>query len=224
MRQAVRDAFAAFSRPLEGWCNWPYLDEEGYVTTGMGDLIDPMSLSLVLPWQFRGSGAPATRVQVATDWARVKALQAYRKEGGYSSVFKDSAVLVLSDAGIEILSSMKLDGNDTYLAASFPGYINWPADAQLALNSMAWALGRAFRPEFPRFAAAVDALDFQTAAGKLGDANVDVTCRGQAWMEDSANPGLRRRNVENKVLFQNAAIIVAGKLDCDTLYFPRSLG
>jgi hypothetical protein len=223
MLPSVRNAFTNFTIPLEGYTRWMYIDILGLVSCAEGDLIDPLSLAVTLPWVMKGSNVPATKLQVVAEWNRVKALQAHRKEGGGSPTFRDSAELVLSDAGISILVDQRLDANDSYLTKSFPTFSDWPADAQLALHSMAWAMGPAFRPMFPKFSASVDKMDFAAAAGPPGNPVLDPSCRGQAWMEDATNPGLRVRNLDNRVLFANAAVVMKLKMDPDVLYWPKVL-
>ena len=44
-----------------------------------------------------------------------------------------------------------------------------------------------------------------TCAGPEGDASADPSCRGEAWLNDTGNPGLRPRNMANKILFENAS-------------------
>jgi hypothetical protein len=58
VRESVRAYFPILTAPLEGVCTWPYLDSRGLVTTGIGDLVDPIELALPLPWH-RADGSPA---------------------------------------------------------------------------------------------------------------------------------------------------------------------
>jgi hypothetical protein len=238
MLPAVRNGFLSFSLPLEGMCNYLYLDDLGLITTGLGDLCDPMSLALALPWQVGDSTVPATRMQIIAEWNRVKGLQQYKNAGGGSPIFKNSAELHLSEGGIALLVDQRLEMNDKYLSKSFPTFVNWPADAQLGLHSMSWACGPGLRPEFPHFSASVDKYDFASAAGPAGDPNANFAARGQSWMKDSVphavdaqhphgeaitNAGLRKRNLENRILFQNAVVVMRDKMDEDTLYWPKAL-
>lgn len=239
MLPSVRNAFSSFTTIFEGATRWLYLDRLGFCTTALGDLADPISLAVSLPWVLRGSNVPATRLQIIAEWNRVKAMQAHAGEGGgYGSIFERTAVLWLTPDGVNTIVDRKLDENDKYLTKSFPGFAEWAADAQLGLHSMAWAMGPAFRPRYPHFAAAVDALDFQTAAGPPGDAT-DPRFRGQAWMNtdhrivpvDAKHPygevvvdeGQRKRNLATKTCYQNAVVVLRDKMDEDTLYWPQAL-
>lgn len=235
MRPAVEHSFTAFTSPLEGVTNFAYLDIKGLVTTAIGCLVDPVEAFLGLPWIRKGTGLPAGIDEQAAEWHRVKALTALAPHGG--GAFKSSAQLLLTIAGVEALVQRRLGLDDDYLNDIFPLYYQWPADAQLGLLSMAWAMGPAFH--FPLFAADSTRWDFAAAAGPLGDADKDPSKRGDAWMENNylpgknpANPGLHARNLANKVLFQNAAVVMktdvfsgagATPLNRDTLYWPHVL-
>jgi GH24 family phage-related lysozyme (muramidase) len=66
MKTAVAAIFPTFTERFEGHCTFLYCDVKGLVTTGRGNLVDPMSLALPLPWQIDGS--PATEAQVVDAW------------------------------------------------------------------------------------------------------------------------------------------------------------
>lgn len=180
-----------------------YLDVLGLVTTGIGNLIDTPDDALSLEW-LRSDGSVATRREVAAEWTAVKARKDLAQRGG--GAFKAITRLRLSDAGLHDLFNRTLDRMARQLATRFPGFDDWPADAQLATISMAWACGPAFR--FPKLAAALNAGDFATAA---------VECK----MNEAGNPGLKPRNAANRLLYENAAAVVARDLDPELLYWPN---
>jgi hypothetical protein len=91
--------------------------------------------------------------------------------------------------------------------APFKNFAQWPADAQLALLSMAWAMGPGGPPQFKNMAAACEKLDFDTAAAQ---------CR----MDETGNPGVVPRNKADKLLFENAAAVVAAAMDYSVVYYP----
>ena len=191
MQAAVRNAWCDFNRVFEGWVSWMYLDVKGLVTTGMGNLIDPMSAALTLPW-VDGGGTPADQDAMAAEWQAVKNNVALAQQG--AQIAKEVTSLRLGDADIEALVLDKLDHNESILKAysAFANFDTWPADAQLGLLSMAWAMGPGFGPSFPHFAQAVSAGDFATAAG-------------DCQMNASGNPGLVPRNAANRQAFLLAA-------------------
>lgn len=189
MRDVVRAAFPSFTDKFEGKLSFMYLDVLGLVTTGRGNLIDPMPAALVLPWKQALTGGLATRDQVVQEWNRVKGLQGIRLHGG--GVFGKLTVLRLSPQDIDDLTFSKLDEMWAHLLGRFPDLEDWPADAQLALVSMAWAMGPAFR--FPVFESCAHVRDWAGAARECG-------------MNAIGNPGLIPRNAANRTLFMNAAL------------------
>ncbi|MCL2726676.1 MAG: hypothetical protein FWD69_19830 [Polyangiaceae bacterium] len=213
MRTSVANAFVPFTVPLEWVVPWMYLDIKGLVTVGIGNLIDGMSgnderdlvPALVLPF-VRSDGSPATSTEIASAWRAVKSHKELAKQG-YKAAEKFTSIR-LTDDGIRQVVLGKLAQNDKALSARYTDWASWPADAQLGVLSMAWAMGPAFK--FPRFDAAVRSLDFIGAAS-------------ECTINESGNPGVKPRNVRNRVLFRNAARVISERLDPDTLYWPTDL-
>lgn len=205
MRLSVRDAFVGFTAPLEGVVPWMYADVKGLVTTAIGNLIDPIQYALPLPWLHQ-DGSAASRDEIAAEWLRVKqdpnaARRGHRYTEGITRLRLDAA-------GVDLVVSRKLAQNAQHLKARFPEWDEWPADAQLATLSMAWACGPAFR--FPRLEAELRARRFDMAAGEC---HIDTT----------GNPGIVPRNRANIALYRNAAKVVAYKLDPEGLIWPEVL-
>lgn len=209
MKDSVRDAFLAFTKPLEGVISFLYQDVKGLVSIGIGNLVDPIQLAMTLPLVRTSDGQPATRNEIAAEWAKIKALPD-GAAGGWRAAAR-VVTLHLTDDGINDMVLNKLAENDRYIAARFPQYESWPADAQLGVMSMCWAVGPAFQADWPRFTASLREQDWRTAA---------VEC----FMPEAATiSGLRPRNKADELLFSNAAEVVARQLDPDRLYWPRDL-
>ncbi len=191
MQPAVRAAWRPFNEPLEGLTSWMYLDIKGFVTTGMGNLIDPVSLALQLAW-FDSTGAQASEATVRAEWHNIKNNLALAHQGAQAA--RAVATLHLDDAGIDTLVQQMLDKDEQILRATpaFADFDQWPADAQLGLLSMAWALGPGFAPKFPHFAQACAARDFTQAATECAISTV-------------GNPGVIRRNAADRQAFIFAA-------------------
>jgi hypothetical protein len=208
MQQSVRDQFAYFSAGFESRVPVMYLDIKGLVTTGIGNLIDPMSAALVLPWRDCRSNVLVSRDEIAVEWERVKALQSHSED--HTSFWISTAQLRLSTADIDVLVMAKLEEFEAALKARlcFAAWESWPADAQLGTLSMAWAMGPAFN--YPHFEAACRARDFSTAAA-------------ECFIPDATNPGLAPRDKANLQLFTNAAAVEKDALDPAILYYPRAL-
>ena len=191
MQSAVRSAWRRFNEPLEGLTNWMYLDIKGLVTTGMGNLIDPVEAALRLTWH-AGDGTTATPDAVRHEWSRIKSNLALAHLGAQAA--RRVATLLLDAADIDTLIIDKLDHDEAILKANpaFAAFDDWPADAQLGLLSMGWAMGPGFGSRFPRFSTACAAGDFTTAAR---DCAISTT----------GNPGVARRNAANRQAFLLAA-------------------
>lgn len=206
MRPSVERAFLGYTGPLEGRVTHFYLDTKGLVTIAFGNLVDPLSYALSLPMR-RPDGSRATRDEIAADWTRIKNDASLARLGHRAAA--RVARLRLDDDGISLVVAGKLEQVDAQLAARFDGWPTWPADAQLATLSLAWACGAGFR--FPRLETAARALDFATCA---------LEC---TISEDGGNASLHRRNIAQRTLYRNAARVVRDGLDRDVLFWPRDL-
>lgn len=208
MRQAVRSYFPKFTEDFEGRCAYLYLDYEGLVTTGEGNLVDPIEGALGLPWIKPGIG-PASEADVRAEWTRVKSAQAHDR--GPLAYWKNTARIYLSEPDIDALVWSVLGKLETALLSvpAFHSFASWPADAQLGLLSMGWAMGvTRIVEEFPHFQAACSDRRFLTAAN-------------ESHMDDATNPGLKPRNAANFILFTNADRVAQRGLDPEPLYYPK---
>jgi len=158
---SIRVAFPGLVTTWEGRIPWPYKDsrkgpageDASLVTIGIGCLADPLSLGLAC-------GIPAD------EWERVKALPG----GHYAAFYRGSCAL--SEQQVDALAQRRLDELWALVEQRWPAAGSWPAKAQLAVCGMGWAVGVGDeRPglassEWPRFAAALDAQDWATAAAE----------------------------------------------------------
>jgi GH24 family phage-related lysozyme (muramidase) len=214
MYPSVSSRFRAFNEPLEGVVKFMYLDIKGLVTIGVGNLIDPIGAALALPFKFKGTGMPASRADIEAEWNLLKGKPELAQKGHRACA--PLTKLELDDATIDKLVSTRLQQNEAFLKKQkpFKEFDKWPADAQLALLSMAWAMGPGFAGGWPKFSAACEKMDFDAAA---------ENCQ----MSEAGNPGVAPRNRADKLLFQNAAAVIAGEADGfyerPTLYYPQVL-
>lgn len=227
----VIKAWAKFNTPNEGYLDYMYTDAIGLVTTGMGNLIDsdkgwtpaegakvahtgvnPPAAALALPWLHRSSGAPASSSEIASAWSQVKAAWPGRSSTGCAGMTD----LYLEKTAIDTLIQAKLEANQDVLLKMFPSMASWPADAQMAIHSMGWAMGTG-DPNNPnsgiasfkqlRTALCASPPDFATAANQ---------CHMQGV-------GIDQRNNENKQMFLNAADVQAKGADPSNIYFPGAV-
>jgi GH24 family phage-related lysozyme (muramidase) len=186
MRAFALAAFPEFSARFEGRVPFLYLDVEGLVTCGVGNLVDPISACLPLPWQI--DGRPATQQEIGDQWTRVKGAIQLEKRGG--GAFLSVTTMRLTDDAIDDLVRTRAAQMNAVLVQRFPAFEDFPADAQLALMSLAWACGPDFR--FPKLVVAVLAGDWST-------------CATECQMNVAGNPGLVPRNAANAALFRAAS-------------------
>jgi GH24 family phage-related lysozyme (muramidase) len=215
VRASVDEAFVRFSSLFEGVVRSMYTDILGLVTVAIGDLIDPIEAALGLPF-VHADGTPASRDEIAAAWHAVK-----NDKNGPRLGWRYTATLTtirLTDAGVLEVVERKLQQNEADLRRRFPDFENWPADAQLATHSMAWACGAGFR--FPRLAAALQARDFELAAKEC---HIDTDGPDHIPNTGDDNNGVKPRNAANVVLYMNAARVQAWKLDPDELHYPNAL-
>lgn len=201
MRQSVKDAFIEFSTKFEGCVPFMYLDIKGLVTCAIGNLVDPIETVAGVPF-VNEDGSDCSWSEIAEAWNAVKSRQDMAHRGGMA--FADVTKIRLTPDGIKHVVFWKLHQLVDVLSSRFPWFVYWPADAQLGLISMAWAMGPHFK--FHNFQSAAMAQDW-------------LDCAKECHMDDAQNPGLRPRNRANKILFTNAHYAK----DRTILYYPQEL-
>jgi len=213
VKQIVVNSFPAFSTKFEGHTNKMYADSKHFVTTGVGNKIDPIDQALVLPWKHESDGSPVSQDDISFAWHIIKS----GPGGSYGSQAKLTNIY-LTDADVAKLVSDHMAMDHSYLSSEYPNYHSWPADAQLALHSISWAWGPAFAHVWGdlgnAFKAAVNSNvpDFAKAADVMTQASQH---------EESINPGIVPRNVANRTLFSNAHNVVASNSDPNSLFYPN---
>lgn len=205
MWPSVREAFTAFTMPLEGSVPCMYLDTHAppLVTAAIGCLADPVSLALPMPWLI--DGRPATRAEVLADFQLLKA----RPELAHQHWRAAMAVTRcrLDDAGIAAVVAQRLAQMETELRRWFVNWDRFPADGQMACFGIAWACGAGFPRTFTAFRAKADAQDWAGA-------------QAQAHIRTDGNPGIVPRNAQVALCCANAAASVAQGLPSETLFWP----
>ncbi len=216
MHPAAISAWYPFIKRHEGEIAFMYLDTKGLVTTGIGNLIDPISLAVPIPFQFKANnrhkvaaGKMATHQEIETEWKFLKnhTNKAAFIRGGARAIEPETS-LELNAANRQNLFNAKSASNERKLVNHFPDFHAWPADAQIGLMAMAWGLGPGFPPKWPKFTKACKAQDFDAAA-----ANSSI----RTWRKE--------RNDDSVRLFENAARVVKnpGVYDGAVFYYPDML-
>jgi GH24 family phage-related lysozyme (muramidase) len=190
MHQSVLDIFPKFTSEFEGRVSWMYLDIKGLVTIGLGCLIDPQVMAGHLPFVRLQDKQPASATEICLEWTRIKKMKDLAQKGHLAA--RKHCILRLLEKDIDNLARYRLLENEKILHLAFPKWPTFPADAQLALNSMAWAMGAFFFRKWPKLMKNINEGRFDLAA---------TNCA----MRTEGNPGLIPRNKANKKLFLSAA-------------------
>lgn len=190
MKPSVEAVFPTFTAKFEGRIPYMYLDVLGLVTIGLGCLIDPESLARGLPFVGRRTGKRVPPEVISVEWHNIKAATHLAKQG--HSAASRIATLCLEESAIDDLARARLRSTEDFLKRTLTNFESWPADAQLATLSMAWAMGAGFAKKFPGWTKAALAQDW-------------ATCAKQCLMRTTGNPGLVPRNKANVAHFTAAA-------------------
>lgn len=205
MHTSVSEAFVRFSTPLEGCVQSLYADIKQLLTVGIGCLVDPVSLALPLPWVLP-DGSRANQSEIAAQWRAVKA-QAERLSRLHWKYAAPLSTMRLTDEGVLEVARGRLLANEKILRGYFPQFDLFPADAQLGIFSMAWAVGAGFPATFGNFRAAANAQNWTSAIAACG-------------IRTEGNPGIVPRNSQNRLCFANAAAVLAQGLPIAELHWP----
>lgn len=212
MHKEVKSEFRAVSEMWEGVINHMYLDIKGLVTIGIGNLIEPINLALALPFEFKKGFNPVTQKDIREEWNLVKSRKDLAYKGAKAA--ENTTKLILTDEGINLLFSNTLKKFEEELKKIFKEFELFPADAQMALFSMFWALGPVQFGKYKYLITECKKMNFDFAANN---------CK----MNEKGNAGLIKRNIGNKLMFQNAAAVKAGETagfsDIERLYYPETL-
>jgi len=211
MHPSGRAAWHSFSEPLEGRVYALYCDVFGLVTTGVGNLVDPVHAAIGLPWK-RPDGTLASETEIRTQWQRVKD-DSQRLRKMHHRYAAELTTIRLTDEDVDDIVARKLDSNERTLERYFPAFASFPADAQLGILSMAWAVGPAFAEKFPLFTHSANAGKWWDCAtqGKIREHGADGTY----------NAGIVPRNKANRLCFENASGVVAHRTDPSVLHWPN---
>ncbi len=145
----------------EGDIHHLYLDNKGLVTVGIGNLVSSAAAAEDLPFVNKGTGAPATREQIAAAFQAVSQLPKGRHAPAYSS----ATDVRLPEHTVRQLASERLDNEFLPgLRRLFPGFDKFPAAAQRALVDMSYNLGIEGLGRFHDLRKACESGDWQGAA------------------------------------------------------------
>lgn len=208
MKASVVGYFRRYTIAFEGDVPWMYQDIKGLMTVANGNLIEPMSEAKKLPFRWRSTRVAAVPSEIEQEWTRIKSDPTLATAGHRAA--GRIAQLELSDGAIGELVRNRLMTNEIAIARHpfFASWQNWPADAQLGVMSMAWAVGVSkLLAAFPKFLAAAREMDF---AG----------CARECTISEAGNPGVKPRNEAQRVCFSHAERVIEKDLDREYLNYP----
>lgn len=211
MHESVPKAWVTFNTPLEGMFRGMYPDVKGLITTGMGNLIDPLPYALALPWELPG-GIPCPKETTSFAFHELKKDPRCKTHSAKFFLALPYNNMRLSMAEVEKLIVGKLEQNDTAMKKRFADWEDRPADAQLAVHSMAWAMGPAFFAKFPKFTKAFMAKDYLAACRPVGKwpwGDTKYECDMKPDVDDDGQPTgtIPERNRRSRQLLTNAAYV-----------------
>lgn len=190
-RASVVNSFIPWSSPFENYTTFPYTDAEGLVTVGLGNMIDamvpgqikhkncgygtrtpcgqatPTSKALSLPWQ-GGS--------IALDWQKLKA----QWPGVQSNACERITSARLPKSAIDQIIHDQLVYNEKDILHLLPNFGAAPSDAQMAVHSMAWAMGTGNLATFKSFLDSLRAENYADAAAQSHMQGVGIDIRNLA--------------------------------------------
>ena len=205
MRPSVRSVIQRFTDGFEGDVPHMYKDKAkpvGFVTVGRGNKIDPFTdlTAARIDW-VRPDGSTPTPSEISSAWLRVKGAPPERcEEGGNSAYFQNLTSIRATPESLQRLFDRRLGINEAIIAEWFgDAWETFPAPAQLACHSMAWAGGPYIFHGYPSLTACCKAGNWAEldADGKvIGGAAAE--CHMKGW-------GIEARNAKNIALFVQAA-------------------
>lgn len=207
MKIAVQGAFRKFNEQFEGVVPYMYLDVRGLVTVGVGNLIDPIEEAVQVPFRWKSDRRLATREEISGEWRSIKR-QPLLASAGHRSAARVTQLEVADEDIGELIRERLLANVEALLKRpTFNAWNDMPADAQMAVLSMAWAVGVNGLSKFPKLLMAIARKDYIEAAVESEISTV-------------GNPGIKPRNAANFLLFTNAAKVIELKRDREILFYP----
>jgi hypothetical protein len=219
------DQYHDFSAPMEGRVNGMYCDILGLITCAVGNLIDtrtagtyPTALVEAIRWTL-ADGTRAPLDVVRADWWKLKQNAAHYARLHWKYALAATRCRLAEDE-IDRIVRERLAINEEAMRKAFGAeWDAFPADAQLVVMSMCWAVGTGWIQKFPRFAELVKAQDWQRAAAFDDPKNPKGNWPGK--IREAGNPGIVPRNLKNRFCLLNAALVKANGMPVEKLCWPE---
>jgi GH24 family phage-related lysozyme (muramidase) len=145
---------------FEGRIHWMYLDTDGNVTVGVGEMLPTSADALHLPFLCQNAQL-ATPAEIVAQFDAVKRMEPGLKPLAY----RRFESLLLADADIDAALRATLSRCAGELSALFPDFHEFPDAAKVALLDMRFNLGLTrLRKEYPHFCSSVGQHRWDVAA------------------------------------------------------------
>ena len=182
---------------FEGTVPWFYLDTEGFVTVGTGNMVPNVDAALMLPLR-DGAGDLASPQAIAADFNRVHIMPA----GHVAEFYRCSSSLQLAKADCQALNRKRCLDFVDQLRQEFDGFDLFPTGAKMSLLDMIYNMGRGYPP-----------TPIRKGKGLLGFTHMCGSVRLKNWAAAAAEcdrPQVSSsRNAWTKAHFLNAAQVLA---------------
>ena len=174
-KQELRQKLAKY----EGTVFHMYLDSNGYVTVGVGHLINTVADAQKLSFIDEKTKKKATADEIKTDFETVSKQQKKKR----ASFYKPHTKLVLEQADIDDLTNEHIDNFYKELKKIYSDFDDYPEEARLALFDMIFNLGMtALRKEWPKFNEEIKIKDWRKAADESH--RPDVSAERNMYVKD----------------------------------------
>lgn len=171
----MKDLAGALSmfKEYEGNIPYMYLDSRGYVTVGVGFLLDSANAATDYAFCLSNAAAvpcppaavpsvpqKATADQIKAEWEKIKC-QAIPH---LASFYEKFATMRMMPSDIDTVLTAKINEFEASARRTFPNWDTFPSSAQLALLDMIYNLGSL--RDFPKLVAAAQKKDWVTCAAE----------------------------------------------------------
>ena len=137
-----------------------YLDSKGFVTIGVGHLIENVDAAKKLPFQ-TDKGLPATEKEIETAYNDVLK----QPKNKVATFYRKATTLSLKDDKLDELTNDHIDSFEKELKLIYPQFDTYPKEVRFALFDMIFNLGASnLKTEWKSFNQAIKDQDWGKAA------------------------------------------------------------
>lgn len=165
----------------EGRIEHMYKDTTGFVTVGVGHLLQDLKAAQALDFIHQASAKKATADEIKDDFEAILAAPA----GLFAPLYKKYTKLRLTSTAIEELTNSHIDSFEKELSRLYGHveFLRFPSEVKLALFDMIFNLGMTkLRTGFPKFNRSIKANDWAEAAKESN--RLDISPARNKYVKD----------------------------------------